>query len=445
MIHLVFLATLVKGYEEALALVSLDHKSSLAVFNISIPGTESFNLGYFPASVKDIKANYSATFAWGQPHQLAQSRLNLIDLQLGVHGFTLETNFEADWSLLGHLLSGLVCTGNSELFPITIGNSKWVHTKDFLCKENLVQAVRLLPCKNTLGLATLFESLLKSPYLMLKHQVYHFGKTFSYNLVIVAEVPSKGPLKNINSECINTKLHVLEDDILETHPFSSIQLSKLFLKQPTKFKESPVESRRSIADVRYEFFATYFHNIANKSNETQTLRVTEVLPKSTDPLLHTCSLKPSSVSKLNFGWVLSFSFDLEPFSSKTISFRVQKRMLGFEEYPNDPQRGWDLPSTPLFYNQGFLLTQSLLVMTPEPDFSMPFNVICITCTAIGFFFTSLQTLHLWKQPTHWSHPQYSSQVAKANKYKNVLKNVFLAVSLGVLVVLDRYGIIKLLG
>lgn len=37
-------------------------------------------------------------------------------------------------------------------------------------------------------------------------------------------------------------------------------------------------------------------------------------------------------------------------------------------------------------------TESLLVSLPTPDFSMPYNVICLTCTVIAIAFGSIHNL-----------------------------------------------------
>ncbi|VDN28233.1 unnamed protein product [Gongylonema pulchrum] len=36
--------------------------------------------------------------------------------------------------------------------------------------------------------------------------------------------------------------------------------------------------------------------------------------------------------------------------------------------------------------------ESLLILLPVPDFSMPFNVICLVCTAIAMLFGPVHTL-----------------------------------------------------
>ena len=63
--------------------------------------------------------------------------------------------------------------------------------------------------------------------------------------------------------------------------------------------------------------------------------------------------------------------------------------MNFEEYPNDVQRGFNLWHMPVWYTTGkdqqprYLYSNSMLIMTPEPDFSMPFNVNAVTHMLFG--------------------------------------------------------------
>ena len=75
-------------------------------------------------------------------------------------------------------------------------------------------------------------------------------------------------------------------------------------------------------------------------------------------------------------------------------------MTLFEEYPNDPNRGFNIPQMPIFYrftstsnslatstgDWQELYSKSLLMQTIEPDFSMPFNVNAVSNALIGFLF-----------------------------------------------------------
>jgi len=70
-----------------------------------------------------------------------------------------------------------------------------------------------------------------------------------------------------------------------------------------------------------------------------------------------------------------------------ITFGVRKVLLPFEDYPNDPNRGFNILQMPIFYSiedrSYSIYSKSLLVHNMEPDFSMPFNVNAVTNALIG--------------------------------------------------------------
>jgi hypothetical protein len=67
--------------------------------------------------------------------------------------------------------------------------------------------------------------------------------------------------------------------------------------------------------------------------------------------------------------------------------QVDKHLMNFEAYPNDVSRGFNLWHMPVFYEidnqQSLIYSPAMLVMTPEPDFSMPFNVNAVTHVLFG--------------------------------------------------------------
>ena len=77
-----------------------------------------------------------------------------------------------------------------------------------------------------------------------------------------------------------------------------------------------------------------------------------------------------------------------------ITFRINKQLNNFEEYPNDIARGFNIPHMPIFYSfkdvetPSMVYSSGLLISTPEPDFSMPFNVNAITHMLLGILFVN---------------------------------------------------------
>ncbi|KAL1548816.1 GPI transamidase component PIG-T [Salvia divinorum] len=86
---------------------------------------------------------------------------------------------------------------------------------------------------------------------------------------------------------------------------------------------------------------------------------------------------------------------------------LQQGFLHIDEYPPDANQGFDIPSAVIHF-AGFVAnmsfhddslkqeevpvvsyTEVLLVPLTTPDFSMPYNVITITCTVFALYFGSL--------------------------------------------------------
>ena len=81
---------------------------------------------------------------------------------------------------------------------------------------------------------------------------------------------------------------------------------------------------------------------------------------------------------------------IPPLTEVVLSFGVRKIMMPFEDYPNDPNRGFNIPQMPLYYSlgdeKGQFFSKTMLVQNMEPDFSMPFNVNAVTNALIGLLF-----------------------------------------------------------
>ncbi|KAI7850757.1 GPI transamidase component PIG-T [Circinella umbellata] len=82
----------------------------------------------------------------------------------------------------------------------------------------------------------------------------------------------------------------------------------------------------------------------------------------------------------------------------TLSLDFDKVFLKYTEHRPDANRGFDIGSAVLtaqLPNENHTIrvyTDTLLVSLPTPDFSMPYNVITLTCTVIALFFGSVFNL-----------------------------------------------------
>lgn len=88
---------------------------------------------------------------------------------------------------------------------------------------------------------------------------------------------------------------------------------------------------------------------------------------------------------------------LPPNSSAVISIACEKAFMRQADFPPDVSRGLDLPAVAVTYQAVAdsdstpvrIYSESLLVLLPFPDFSMPFNVLTYVCTLVALFFGSL--------------------------------------------------------
>jgi hypothetical protein len=102
--------------------------------------------------------------------------------------------------------------------------------------------------------------------------------------------------------------------------------------------------------------------------------------------------------------VMQFRHELAPESSLSVSLDYNPAFSSFENIPGDANRGVELPPVQVYFvssacsNSNFysnstssaqLYSQSVLVLTPLPDMSMPFNVLSLTCTLFAFIVGSL--------------------------------------------------------
>lgn len=92
------------------------------------------------------------------------------------------------------------------------------------------------------------------------------------------------------------------------------------------------------------------------------------------------------------------SITLPPLLTLTLNYQFQKSLLLYHEYPPDANHGFAIEPALVYVlnNEGKpkfeLRTTSLLLTLPTPDFSMPYNVIILTCTVMALAFGSIYNL-----------------------------------------------------
>ncbi|XP_037075674.1 GPI transamidase component PIG-T-like isoform X2 [Pollicipes pollicipes] len=112
-------------------------------------------------------------------------------------------------------------------------------------------------------------------------------------------------------------------------------------------------------------------------------------------------------------YTLELALRVPPLSVATVSVQAERAFLKWHEYPPDANHGFYLPgavvsallpadnvtrhphrSPPVEQGRMFvrLSAENQLVTLPTPDFSMPYNVICLVCTVVALAFGPLHNI-----------------------------------------------------
>ncbi|GAX09448.1 hypothetical protein FisN_6Lh175 [Fistulifera solaris] len=89
---------------------------------------------------------------------------------------------------------------------------------------------------------------------------------------------------------------------------------------------------------------------------------------------------------LTYGWNESFS----------VSLQFDPRFWSLDSIPGDPNRGIELPPVWVDFSEGTVSSNTVLLLPPLPDLSMPFNVLSLTCTLYAFVIGSTMSLLIRK-------------------------------------------------
>ncbi|KIJ61828.1 hypothetical protein HYDPIDRAFT_176808 [Hydnomerulius pinastri MD-312] len=178
-----------------------------------------------------------------------------------------------------------------------------------------------------------------------------------------------------------------------------------------------------------------FVALSNNENHDITTGYLETLPALVTLWMHTMKIEVGAVQRddlisaisyhppllqpngLHAPSMLQAKLTIPARSTLRLSIDVSKAFLKYTEHPPDAMRGWDLPPAVLFpvsvpldgehrtnnsliYTgdtggktiQDRMYTPTLLVDLATPDFSMPYNVIILSCTLMTLIFGSIFNL-----------------------------------------------------
>lgn len=129
---------------------------------------------------------------------------------------------------------------------------------------------------------------------------------------------------------------------------------------------------------------------------------------------------------------LEFQIVIPPSGSLVLTYQFDKSLLLYSEYPPDANHGFAIEPAVITilgeddHSEVYQLrTTSLLLSLPTPDFSMPYNVIILSCTVMSLAFGSLFNLLTKKVITE----EEFEKLAAAGKWAQIVARVKLRVAL----------------
>ncbi|CAD1811681.1 Gpi16 subunit, GPI transamidase component family protein [Candida parapsilosis] len=124
---------------------------------------------------------------------------------------------------------------------------------------------------------------------------------------------------------------------------------------------------------------------------------------------------------------LEFVFSVPALSTLALTYDFDKSLLLYREYPPDANHGFDVEPAVIRVkneNNGGVYefrTTSLLLTLPTPDFSMPYNVIILTCTVLSLAFGTMFNL-LTKKTVTEEEFELASQQTNLAKLKRAISS-----------------------
>jgi phosphatidylinositol glycan class T len=87
--------------------------------------------------------------------------------------------------------------------------------------------------------------------------------------------------------------------------------------------------------------------------------------------------------------VIEMVITLHPNSTTYFKLDYDCAFIKAEEHYPDASYGFDIGVGMMRIDEKIVFTETALVRLPTPDFSMPYNVITLTCTALSLYYGSV--------------------------------------------------------
>ncbi|KAI8053772.1 GPI transamidase component PIG-T [Syncephalis plumigaleata] len=320
--------------------------------------------------------------------------------------------------------------------------------RESVCTENLTPWIKQLPCQSKAGLANLLNThrIYKANYHSMIIHVQHTANGLELRQTVVSVLeptqqeqeqeqgwslwaslerylPKACPLARQSRFVIN----LLEDEQqvrATVEPTETIKVDEQRWAIYDLIKE-----QRSDLNVGYLYGFSADHGslafeLKNRATSNARVSLLQVTPWYMNLFMHTLDIELVETSSVNQSdilqqWyyqpaadrrrstLLELQLNLPAQSTIRLNISFRKLFLRYTEYPPDANHGFDIgPAVLTMYNNntdndnvyyrhlegGRFYTTPFLLNSPLPDFSMPYNVITLTCTIIALFFGSMFNL-----------------------------------------------------
>ncbi|SGZ52371.1 CIC11C00000001446 [Sungouiella intermedia] len=226
--------------------------------------------------------------------------------------------------------------------------------------------------------------------------------------------------------------YVLEEPLMFNFNFKSRDS-----RQVQQVERPPVAVSRSLTGYSQDRggIRVKFQNPSD--SESVSVLYSETLPWFMRVYLHTLEVSGSglidsqfyipAIDRVRPGY-LELEVTLPPGGALTFTYQFDKSLLLYAEYPPDANHGFSIDpavvkvvdaDNEVVYQ---LRTASLLLTLPTPDFSMPYNVIILTCTVMSLAFGTVFNLLTKKVITEEEFEEISKNL-KLSKFKAKIQSI----------------------
>lgn len=355
-------------------------------------------------------------------------------------------------SLAGKFCASLISANEDSIVNSKLAfNQDFIYVnlpEETFCTENLTPWRKLLPCYES-GLSTLLNAvkLLESSYSSLAidlepkdgkvyltqtlsvvfnplqqfegKQMWSLAKIFGNSIEKTCPVASHSKITVDTASFDKSKLYpqtyLLEGDRYALFDVNSTRKLNIGVRETQLFKRPPASSRPILPVYLNTHVAglgtaegAIIATIINNCREPMRVTYMDTVPHFLRLYLHTLSIRTSAGQELkpdksNFKiseetspTLIEFTIVIPPNTDVQISYEFERAFLRWSDYRPDANKGMLISSAQIsFSNQEQIrriFARPLLIILPTPDFSMPYNVICLVSTVLVAVFGPLHSM-----------------------------------------------------